>query len=187
MRKQNPFGGKPETQALCVMTKSFEELSFIEKTLEKLGHEYSIEDNVRTMDLLYNYNPISNKYKKTEFGRIIKESYENPEKLYFMIFNECHKYLERINDHLQILSKQRNDNKRFIGSNDPYDSIFSMLENSRGRLLLPDNLGIILLTSKPNIVVNSDIRNRVDIIELSEAQRDDDLSLEFLINKIEKR
>lgn len=187
-RNKHPFGGVRETQALCILADSGAGKSYrVEKTLENEGHEYeTVIPNNRVMDLLYNYNPITKAFRLNTLGKMIIDAHNNPNQLYTIIFDECHRYIEKINDHLQILSKQRNDNKRFLVSIDPYieEEYFSMLTKTRGRLLIPDNLGIILLSSKPALVRgNSDLRNRVDFIELSEAQREEEPTMDFLLMK----
>jgi hypothetical protein len=189
--KENPFGGVKGTSAICILGESGVGKSYrVEKTLERAGHEYEyIMPSAFTTNLLVQYKAGSG-YVLNTLGRIIIEANNNPDKLYTIFFDECHKYINLINDEiLQALSKKRNDGVRYITLDIETDQFFHQLPKKNGRRIIPDNLGFILASSKEEIVrENPDLKNRVDYITLTESDKEDniDFAVDFLIRKIEK-
>ena len=107
-----------------------------------------------------------------------------------MVFDECHKYIEMINDELlQCISTKRNDGLRFISLDPVTDELFRELPEKNGRRIISDNLGFIFISSKEAIVRdNSDFYNRVDIITIDKSDRENiEFAIEILKNKIEGR
>lgn len=176
-------------QAICIIGDSGVGKSYrVNKTLENEGHKtlFIIVDNM-WQHLLFDYSPIDRIYYLTKVGKFIKKSYEDPANNYTIVIDECHKNLEIINDVLlQAISTKRNDGKRFISLNSLVDKEFDFLPESNGNRLLPSNLGFIFISSKSDIIEgNDDLKNRIEIIGLTESdQEDKDYSIDFLLNKI---
>jgi len=189
--KQNPFGGVKNSSAICILGESGVGKSYrVEKTLENAGHEFEyIMPSSFMTNLLVQYKA-GQGYVLNTLGKAILEANENPDKLYTIVFDECHKYINLINDEiLQALSKKRNNGVRFISLDIETDQFFEELPIKNGRRIISDNLGFILASSKEEIVrENPDLKNRVDYITLTEGDREDnvDFAIDFLLSKIEK-
>ena len=123
------------------------------------------------------------KLKLNKLGRFLLEAYKNPDKLYTVVIDEFHKPLtiKRVNDELlQAISLQRYNETRFLVGDVADELFLEHLENIpgllrkdymfHGNIKIPSNFGFILISSKPNIVVdNGDIYDRVDIVYLERS------------------
>ena len=99
------------------------------------------------------------------------------------------KNLEIINDVLlQAISTKRNDGIRFLALNSLVDKEFDFLSAINGNRVLPSNLGFLFISSKSDIIEgNDDLKNRIEIIELTESdQADNDYTIDYLLCKIKK-
>jgi hypothetical protein len=191
----NPFGGEStknsdkNTSAICVLGESGAGKTYrIEKTLEKEGHiSEIIIPSSSTTNLLIQYT--KGDYVLSRLGNFILRANSDKSHYYTIVFDECHKYIEMINDELlQCISTKRNDGLRFISLDPVTDKLFSDLPENNGRRVIPDNLGFIFISSKEAIIRdNSDFYNRVDIITINKSDRDIDFAIEILKNKIESR
>ena len=191
----NPFGGEStknsikDTSAICVLGKSGAGKTYrIEKTLEKEGHiSEVIIPSSSTTNLLVQYT--KGDYVLSRLGNLILKANSDKSHYYTIVFDECHKYIEMINDELlQCISTKRNDGLRFISLDPVTDVLFSELPEKNGRRIISDNLGFIFISSKEEIIRdNSDFYNRVDIITIDKSDRDIDFAIEILKNKIESR
>jgi hypothetical protein len=185
---KNPFGcrqndGK-ETSALCILGKSGSGKTVTtENALDSMGHEY------------YLYIPIEGEYTFTQYtgtsfelssiGEFILQAKNDPTKFYTLIFDEAHRpfTINKLNfDLLQALSSKRNrDGQRFFTMDKITKRMFTNpnpeefetgLIESRGKVLVPDNFGIVLLSSNMSIIPrNPDLFNRVDIVLFKEEFR----------------
>jgi ABC-type dipeptide/oligopeptide/nickel transport system ATPase component len=181
--KLNPF-----KQAICVLGESGTGKSVtIENVLSNEGDEYEfIIPTAATTGLLAQFSPSKSTYVPSRLGKMLIEASKNPNKLYTAIFDEMHKSstIEMINDELlQAISPKRNAGRRFISLDHDTAEIFSdsNLNYERGNILIPDNFGFIFISSKPNVIAsNADFFNRVDIINLTEDDRNIKKSMELL-------
>jgi hypothetical protein len=190
----NPFGAEStkngysyDSSALCVLGKSGSGKTYrIEKTLENSNHKMElIIPSSSTTNLLVQYS--RGGYVLSRLGRFILQANSDPSNFYTVVFDECHKYIDMINDELlQCISTTRNNGKRFISLDPITDELFNDLPELNGRRIIPDNLGFIFISSKEEIIRNnSDFYNRVDIITLEKSDRDMDFAVEILKSKIE--
>jgi hypothetical protein len=189
-RVVNPFGSKEETAAICVTGDTGTGKSYrVEKTLTSNDHKFIFEilDPTST-GLLTQYQ--SGTYVRNNVGDFIIDAQNDPGNFYTIVLDECHKdgFIDRINaELLQCLSSKRNDGLRYFQTNKVTDCLFSDLEKQNGRRIVPDNVGFILITSKPDIIHgNDDIKNRVDVIHFQLEDRDKDFTIENLTKKEEK-
>jgi hypothetical protein len=191
----NPFGGEStknsdkNTSAICVLGESGAGKTYrIERTLENENHiSEIIIPSSSTTNLLVQYT--KGEYVLSRLGNFILKANSDKSHYYTIVFDECHKYIEMINDELlQCISTKRNDGLRFISLDPVTDKLFSELPEKNGRRLIPDNLGFIFISSKEAIIRdNSDFYNRVDIITINKSDREIDFAIEILKNKIEGR
>lgn len=176
------------SQAVCVIGASGVGKTYrVNKTLEYVGHKTLsvIVDNM-WQHILVDYSPDERRYRLTKVGEFIKQASNNPTNHYTIVIDECHKNLDIINDVLlQAISTRRNDGIRFLSLNSLVDNEFSFLNEKYGNRILPDNLGFILISSKSEIIEgNDDLKNRIDIVELEEAdQLHEDFTIDYLLNK----
>jgi len=177
------------SQALCIIGDSgVGKSTRIEKTLENENHKtlYVIVDSM-WQHLLFDYDPENRKYIFTKISKFIKDAFNTPKVNHTIIFDECHKNLELINDVLlQAISIGRNNGKRFISLNTSVDSEFSFLEEKNGYREIPNNLGFMFISSKSDVILegNSDLRNRVKIVELTKEDQDKEFTLDYLFHKV---
>lgn len=164
---------------LCVVGESGHGKSTtVKKVLENynnVDYRYIIP-TTSTSGLLYQYSTISGSYVPSTMCKLINNAQSNPNKVYIAVIDECHKQttLNMINDELlQALSTERNNGNRVISNlyvNKDGNSLYPNLEKDEfGRLKLPDNFGIILISSKLDVIKNNDdLYNRIknNIIEL---------------------
>lgn len=164
---QNPF-----MQAICVLGESGAGKSTtVENILESEGHEFEfIIPSASTTGLLSQFSPSKSGYVPSKLGKMITKAYDNPTQLFTAVFDECHKsnVIEMINDELlQAISTKRNNGKRFISLDDDTAELYPNSEKYRGNILIPDNLGFIFISSKPDVILhNDDFFNRIDIVML---------------------
>ena len=176
-------------QAICIIGDSgVGKSTRIKKTLKVENHKslFVILDNM-WQHILFDYSPKSREYVPTKIGGFIKAAYDDKIHNYTIVFDECHKNLEIINDTLlQAISLERNNGVHFLSLNSLIDAQFDYLPQEDGNRLLPDNLGFIFISSKSNIIEgNDDLRNRIKIVELTTADRDDETYLiDYLLSKI---
>lgn len=179
------------TQAICIIGDSGVGKTYrVNKTLENEGHKtlFIIIDNM-WQHLLFDYSPIDRKYYLTKVGEFIKKAYNDAENNYTIVIDECHKNLEIINDVLlQAISTKRNDGVRFLALNSLVEKEFDFLPAINGNRVLPSNLGFLFISSKSDIIEgNDDLKNRIEIIELSESdQADKEFTIDYLLSKIKK-
>jgi len=190
--KENPF-----KQAICVIGDSGAGKSVTTtKILEHDGHNFNfIIPTSTTTGLLSQFSPKNHEYVPSVLGEMIIESAENPSELYTAVFDECHKsnVIEMINDELlQCISTKRNNGLRFISLDRNTIDLYKNeaqeipLRIDRYNIYLPDNFGFIFISSKTKVIANNeDFFNRVDIIILTQEDRNINTSQE-LINKILK-
>jgi hypothetical protein len=185
----NPFGAKRDSSSICVTGESGNGKSYrVEKTLTYNNHKFIFETlDPTSTGILTQYQ--SGTYLRNNVGDFIIGAQQDPTNYYTVVLDECHKdgFIDRINaELLQCLSSKRNDGLRYFQTNKITDNLFSELELRNGRRIIPDNLGFILITSKPDIIhYNDDIKNRVDVINLKLEDRDEDFTIENLIKKEE--
>lgn len=178
-------------QAICVIGISGVGKTYrVNKTLEYNRHK-SLMVIVDSMwqHILFDYSPEKRIYTLTKVGNFIKLAHEDKSNHYTIVFDECHKNLEIINDVLlQALSTKRNDGLRFISLNTLVDPLFDFLEEKNGNRIIPENLGFVFISSKSDIIRNNDdLCNRIEIVELEiNDQQAEDYSLDFLLSKIKK-
>ena len=191
----NPFGGEStqnsdkESSAICVLGKSGAGKTYrIEKTLEIENHVAEIIiPSSSTTNLLVQYT--QGKYVLSRLGKFILAANSDKKKCYTVVFDECHKYIEMINDELlQCISTKRNDGLRFISLDPVTDELFEELPEKNGRRIISENLGFIFISSKEEFIKNnSDFYNRVDVITIDKSDRDIEFAIEILKDKIESR
>jgi hypothetical protein len=179
------------TQAICIIGDSGVGKTYrVNKTLENEGHKtlFIIIDNM-WQHLLFDYSPIDRKYYLTKVGEFIKKAYNDAENNYTIVIDECHKNLEIINDVLlQAISTKRNDGVRFLALNSLVEKEFDFLPAINGNRVLPSNLGFLFISSKSDIIEgNDDLKNRIEIIKLTESdQTDKEYSIDYLLSKIKR-
>ena len=176
--KQSPF-----KDAICILGESGAGKSVrIENTLQEEGHNFEmIVPSIATSSLLVQYNTVTRTFVLSKLGKMMKEASENPQQLYTAVFDECHKYIDIINDELlQCLSTKRNNGLRFISLDPVTEDMYNFLTTNKGRKVVPDNLGFVFISSKEDIIrENDDFRNRMIFITITEGQKE-------LENKIHK-
>jgi hypothetical protein len=179
--KLNPF-----RQSICVLGDSGAGKSTtLENILEAERHEFEfIIPSASTTGLLSQFSPSKSGYIKSRLGKMIVEAFNSPTTLYTAVFDECHKsnVIEMINDELlQAISTKRNMGKRFISLDEDTSELYKGVETFRGNILIPDNFGFIFISSKPRIIANNtDFFNRVELVLLTEADRNMSTSDELL-------
>lgn len=195
---KNPFGGYDKdrgdtkgTSAICVLGESGAGKSYtIENILEEEEHEYQfIIPTSSTTGLTSQYSPRKKEYVPSRLSKMIMEAYENPNKLYTAVFDECHKSntIEMINDELlQAISKKRNKYRYISLDEDTMEQVFgdTDVKIERGNLKIPDNFGFIFISSNARVIGgNPDFFNRVDLIELKSWEEEKITTLDQLLSK----
>lgn len=165
------------SQAICVLGESGSGKSTtIDNILDKSNNNYQyIIPSASTTGLLSQYSPSSG-YIPSRLGNMIESAYKNPKSLYTAVFDECHKtnIIEMINDELlQAISKNRNRGVRFISLDEDTKNLYPSAKfDKRGNILIPDNLGFIFISSNARVISgNPDFFNRVDLVEITESDR----------------
>ena len=200
---KNPFGCKQkdgsETSALCVIGKSGSgKTTSTEIALESMEHEYLL------------YIPIEGEYTFSQYtgegfemsslGEFMMMAQNNPSKCYTVIFDECHRpiTISKLNtDLLQALSSKRNrGGDRFVTIDrstkrmytTPTEEFPIPLKEKSGKVLVPDNFGIVCLSSNPAVICrNDDFLNRVDLVVFHQSDREvQDLTKLKKLEPIEK-
>ncbi len=183
------FNKNPFRQAICVLGGSGAGKSTtIENILDEEGHEFEfIIPSASTTGLLSQFSPSKSGYVPSKLGKMILNAYENPRQLFTAVFDECHKsnVIEMINDELlQAISTKRNNGKRFISLDDDTSELYPGTEKYRGNILIPDNLGFIFISSKPDVIIhNDDFFNRIDIVQLKSYEEERLENIEQLLSK----
>jgi hypothetical protein len=182
---QNPF-----RQAICVLGGSGTGKSTtIENILDEEDHKFEfIIPSASTTGLLSQFSPSKSDYIPSKLGKMIVNAYNNPTQLFTAVFDECHKsnVIEMINDELlQAISIKRNNGKRFISLDDDTAELYPGTEKSpSGNILIPDNLGFIFISSKPDVIIhNDDFFNRIDIVQLKSYEEERLTNIEQLLSK----
>lgn len=180
------FAKNPFRQSICVLGESGAGKSTtIRHILEFEGHEFDqIIPSASTTGLLSQFSPSRSGYIQSRLGKLIVKAFNDPTTLYTAIFDECHKsnIIEMINDELlQAISTKRNMGRRFISLDDDTSELYKGVDFDRGNILIPDNFGFIFISSKPRIISNNtDFFNRVDLVVLTESDREMKTSDELL-------
>lgn len=180
------FSKNPFRQSICVLGESGAGKSTtIRHILEFEGHEFDqIIPSASTTGLLSQFSPSRSGYIQSRLGKLIVKAFNDPTTLYTAIFDECHKsnIIEMINDELlQAISTKRNMGRRFISLDDDTSELYKGVDFDRGNILIPDNFGFIFISSKPRIISNNtDFFNRVDLVVLTESDREMKTSDELL-------
>lgn len=185
------------SQAICVLGESGSGKSTtIDNILDKSNNNYQyIIPSASTTGLLSQYSPSSG-YIPSRLGNMIESAYKNPKSLYTAVFDECHKtnIIEMINDELlQAISKNRNRGVRFISLDEDTKNLYPSAKfDRRGNILIPDNLGFIFISSNARVISgNPDFFNRVDLVEITESDRNiktiDELNSRRLVNNEDKK
>lgn len=183
------FSKNPFRQAICVLGGSGAGKSTtIENILDEEGHEFEfIIPSASTTGLLSQFSPSKSGYVPSKLGKMILNAYENPRQLFTAVFDECHKsnVIEMINDELlQAISIKRNAGNRFISLDDDTAELYPGTEKHRGNILMPDNLGFIFISSKPDVIIhNDDFFNRIDIVQLKSYEEERLTNIEELLSK----
>ena len=112
-------------------------------------------------------------------GSFIVRAYEQPDTLFTVLIDEFHKpmTIKRVNDELlQAISTSRYSGNRFLTLEVAEELMEEKLKSLglneddylyHSNIRIPDNLGFVLLTSKPSVIVdNKDIYDRVNIAEI---------------------
>ena len=172
--KQNPF-----RQSLCVVGdpgagKSQTMLNILEneghKTLLFIPTELSTSMVVQYSE---------GRLRLNRLGSFIIRAYEQPDTLFTVLIDEFHKpmTIKRVNDELlQAISTSRYSGNRFLTLEVAEELMEEKLKSLglneddylyHSNIRIPDNLGFVLLTSKPSVIVdNKDIYDRVNIAEI---------------------
>lgn len=171
-------------QAICILGDSGNGKTFTTmETLKKEKHKilYQIIDEYQE-HLLYEYLPHEQKYELSIIGEFILEANSKPNVLYTIVFDECHKYLDKVNNSLlQCLSLERNDGERFLQKDRRINDLFDELENSIYGKKIPDNLGFVFISSKPsNIEANEDFKNRLKFYEIRKDFENTNFTLDYI-------
>jgi len=177
--------------SLCVNGESGVGKSYrVEKTFE--NHNLEIIIPSKSSDgLLVQFSPRKKDYILGIVGKILIEASKNLDKYYTIAFDEIHKpnFIDMINDELlQCLSTKRNDGIRVLPKFDSEtDELFNSLGLNKGRRVITDNIGFIFITSNEDAAIthNPDFKNRIELIKLTQEDRNSDLTTDFLFNKIE--
>jgi energy-coupling factor transporter ATP-binding protein EcfA2 len=197
---RNPFGCKEEdgeeTSALCILGKSGSgKTTTTEQALDLMGHEYLL------------YIPIEGEYTFSQYtgegfemsslGEFVMRAQKDPSRCYTVIFDECHRpiTISKLNtDLLQALSSRRNrGGERFFTMDrvtkrmytTPSEEFPIPLKEKSGKILVPDNFGIVCLSSQPAVICrNEDFLNRVDLSVFQKSNRG--LTDITLLDKIDK-
>lgn len=183
------FSKNPFIQTICVLGGSGAGKSTtIENILDEEGHEFEfIIPSSSTTRLLSQFSPSKSCYVPSKLGKMILNAYENPTQLFTAVFDECHKsnVIEMINDELlQAISTKRNAGRRFISLDDDTAELYPGVEKHRGNILMPDNLGFIFISSKPDVIIhNDDFFNRIDIVQLKSYEEERLTNIEQLLSK----
>lgn len=178
-------------QAVCVIGDSGVGKTYrVNKTLAIEKHKtlFVIVDNM-WQHILFDYSPDDRKYRLTKVGEFIKKASFDKDNYYTIVFDECHKNLEIINDVLlQAISTKRNNGERFFSLNSLVDKQFDFLPERNGYRILPDNLGFLFISSKSDIIEgNDDLNNRIEIIELTEGDQSyANYTIDYLLSKSKK-
>jgi len=186
VEKIKTYSKNPFRQSICVLGESGAGKSTtLEHILEFEGHEFEfIIPSASTTGLLSQFSPSRSGYIPSRLGKMIVEAFNNPTTLYTAVFDECHKsnVIEMINDELlQAISTKRNMGKRFISLDEDTSELYKGVDTFRGNILIPDNFGFIFISSKPRIIANNtDFFNRVELVLLTEYDRDMSTSDELL-------
>jgi hypothetical protein len=179
-KRSSVYDSKPNEfqQALCILGKSgVGKSTTTEDILRKMGYEYDlIIPTATTTSLLSQFSPSKGDIRPSRLGKLIMKAFDNPDKNFVAIIDECHKSstIEMINDELlQSISKSRNID-RTISLDDDSAKLFTGLNKDKyGNLIIPNNFGFIFLSSKPDIITsNSDFFNRVDVKVLTKNPQD---------------
>ncbi|NBP16817.1 hypothetical protein EBU95_20925, partial [bacterium] len=193
-RVKNPFGCKQEdgteTSTLCILGKSGSgKTTTTESALESMGHEYLLYIPI---DGEYTFSQYTGSgFEMSSIGEFIMMAQNNPLKFYTVIFDECHRSItiNKLNtDLLQSLSSKRNrGGERFFTMDmttkrmytTPIENFPVALVEKNGKVLVPDNFGIICLSSQPALICrNEDFVNRVDLVVFHKSDRGvDDLTI----------
>lgn len=198
--EKSPFGCKQEdgeeTSALCILGKSGSgKTTTTEQALDQMGHEYLL------------YIPIEGEYTFSQYtgegfemsslGEFVMRAQNDPSRCYTVIFDECHRpiTISKLNtDLLQALSSRRNrGGERFFTMDrvtkrmytTPTEEFPIPLKEKSGKILVPDNFGIVCLSSQPAVICrNEDFLNRVDLSVFHKSNRG--LTDITLLEKIDK-
>ena len=198
--EKSPFGCKQEdgeeTSALCILGKSGSgKTTTTEQALDVMGHEYLL------------YIPIEGEYTFSQYtgegfemsslGEFVMRAQNDPSRCYTVIFDECHRpiTISKLNtDLLQALSSRRNrGGERFFTIDrvtkrmytTPTEEFPIPLKEKSGKILVPDNFGIVCLSSQPAVICrNEDFLNRVDLSVFQKSDRG--LTDITLLEKIDK-
>lgn len=191
--EEDVYSINPFRQAICVLGRSGAGKSFtIDEVLDNSEHEYEfIIPSASTTGLLSQFSPSAKDgrggYIPSRLGKLIEKAYKNKGRLYTAVFDECHKsnIIEMINDELlQAISTERNKN-RFISLDDETSDLYpSKVLDKRGNIQITDNLGFIFISSNARVISgNEDFFNRVDLVEITKADRDLVKTIKDLDNK----
>jgi 5-methylcytosine-specific restriction protein B len=191
--EEDVYSINPFRQSICVLGKSGAGKSFtIDDILDNSEHEYEfIIPSASTTGLLSQFSPSAKDgrggYIPSRLGKLIEKAYKNKGRLYTAVFDECHKsnIIEMINDELlQAISTERNKN-RFISLDDETSDLYpSKVLDKRGNIQITDNLGFIFISSNARVISgNEDFFNRVDLVEITKADRDLVKTIKDLDNK----
>lgn len=184
---KNPFGCKQEngdeTSTLCILGKSGTgKTTTTEEVLESMGHECLLYIPIEGEYTFSQYT--GKKFEMSSLGEFVMRAQNDPSICYTVIFDECHRpiTISKLNtDLLQALSSRRNrGGERFFTMDrstkrmyiTPTEEFPIALKEKSGKILVPDNFGIVCLSSQPAVICrNEDFLNRVDIAIFTQNDR----------------
>jgi hypothetical protein len=184
---KNPFGCKDkdgeETSTLCIIGKSGSgKTTSTEIALESMGHEYLLYIPIEGEYTFSQYT--GEEFEMSSLGEFMMMAQNDLGKCYTVIFDECHRpiTISKLNtDLLQALSSRRNrGGERFVTMDRSTKRMYTSstdefpitLKAVSGKLLVPDNFGIVCLSSNPSVICrNDDFLNRVDLVVFHESDR----------------
>jgi effector-binding domain-containing protein len=183
---KNPFGCKQqngdETSTLCILGKSGTgKTTTTEEVLESMGHECLLYIPIEGE---YTFSQYTGKeFEMSSLGEFVMRAQNDPSIYYTVIFDECHRpiTISKLNtDLLQALSSRRNrGGERFFTMDRSTKRMYTesseyplSLKEKSGKILVPDNFGIVCLSSQPAVICrNEDFLNRVDIAVFTQNDR----------------
>jgi hypothetical protein len=181
LKIQNPLN-----QAICILGESGNGKTFTTMaTLENEEHDilYQILDEHQE-HILYEYLPHEQNYELSKVGDFILKANSNPNKYFTIVFDECHKYLDKVNNSLlQCLSLERNNGVRFLQNDRRINNLYNDLEDCTYGKKIPDNLGFVFISSKPsNIEANEDFKNRLKFYEIQKDYSNKIFTIDYIKN-----
>jgi len=174
--KQVDVAKNPFSKAICVIGRSGHGKTVtVEKILINENHEYTLINKSDMRNSLIVDYTVGVGNEPGDFLKMIINAYDNPTKLYTLVFDEAHDYISKIKDDFIQALGGRGIIRSVSASSNVLDRLLPKNVERLGnnRVVIPDNVGIILLTSKPVIILgNVDIAKRLDIVNIGRVSYD---------------